>query len=265
LNNHKIIMEQTLVTPSDFAPSETTLADKVVLITGAASEIGSAVALATAKSGAIVLMLDRKQRSMSALYDAICDRGLEEPMMIEFDMARADSSAYDSLGASLLKQFPEIHGLVHCAIWGAPLTPVSHAEMETWGKVLDQQLIKPMFLTKILYPGLNHLHPASVIYTVLDVGRAGRAYWGAVGAAFAGIENLSESTSSEFTNYQTRVNTLDPGKVKTAFRKQFYPGESGQGLRNPDDTEISKTYLYLLSDSSRQHTARRFLVTPLDD
>ena len=253
-----------LTTPPDFIPCQLTLADRVVLVTGAASEIGSAVVLAAAKSGAVVLMLDRKQRSMTALYDAICDQGLAQPMIIEFDMVRADSRAFETLGTSLLAQFPEIHGLVHCAMWGAALTPAPHAEMETWSKVLNQQLIKPMYLTKTLCPNLNHPNPASIIFTVMDIGRVGRAYWGAVGAAFAGVENLCESLSAEFFDYNTRVNTVDPGKVKTAIRKHFYPGETDKGLREANDTEIVNAYLYLLSDASNQQTAKRFSVTPLD-
>ncbi|WP_424945716.1 SDR family NAD(P)-dependent oxidoreductase [Candidatus Spongiihabitans sp.] len=167
-----------LTIPPDFTPDQSTLAERVVLVTAAASEIGSAVVLAAAKSGAVVLMLDRKQHSMTARYDAICAQGLAEPMMIEFDMVRADSDAFETLGTSLLAQFPEIHGLVHCAMWGAALTPAPHAEMEAWSKVLDQQLIKPMYLTRTLCPNLNHPNPASIIFSVMDIGRAGRGWCG---------------------------------------------------------------------------------------
>ncbi len=263
-NKYAINMKDILTTPAGFVPDNLTLAHKVVLVTGAASELGSAVVLAVAESGATVLMLDRKQRSMAPMYDSICDQGLAEPMMIEFDMARADNHAFASLGESLTEQFTKLHGLVHCAMWGAPLTPVSHAEMETWSKVLDQQLTRPMFLTRSLLPCLNHPDPASVIFTVMDIGRTGRAYWGAVGAAFAGVENLCQTLSSEILDNQTRINTLDPGKVKTATRKQFYPGESGKGLRKANDPEIINSYLYILSDQSKKHSARQFSVIPLD-
>ncbi len=249
-----------LTAPSNFAPSQSTLANSIILVTGAASEIGSAVALAAAKSGAVVLLLDRKQREMTALYDAIYEQGLAQPMMIEFDIARADADAFATLASSLFEQFPEIHGLVHCAMWSAPLTPAPLAEMEPWSKILDQQLIKPMYLTKTLCPNLNHSNPASIIFTVMDIGRTGRAYWGAVGAAYAGIENFCESLSAELFDYKTRVNTLDPGKVKTAIRRHFYPAETDKNLRLANDATIVNTYLYLLSAQSNQQTAQRFSV-----
>ena len=249
-----------LTTPPDFVPSHSTLADCVILITGATSEIGNAVALAAAKSGAIILLLDRKQRTMTSLYDAICAQGSAPPMMIEFDMLRADADAFERLGTSLLEQFPEIHGLVHCAMWSAPLTPAPLAEIEIWSKVLDQQLIKPMYLTKTLCPNLNHAKPASIIFTVMDIGRAGRAYWGAVGAAFAGVENFCESLSAELFDYKTRANTLDPGKVKTAIRRHFYPAEANDHLSTANDPKIINTYLYLLSQQSYPHSAQRFSV-----
>ena len=184
-------------------------------------------------------------------------------MMVEFDMTRADFNAFETLGGSLTTQFPEIHGLVHCAMWGAPLTPLSHAELETWSKVLDQQLVKPMYLTKTLQPNLNHSDSSSIIFTVMDIGRTGRAYWGPVGAAFAGLENLCETINAELIDYQTSAYTIDPGKVRTAIRKQFYPGESAKELRKADDTEIVNTYLYLLSDQIKNRSNGQYAVAPL--
>ncbi len=256
-------MDNILTTPADFKPDFSTLSGKTVLVTGAASEIGRAVAFAAAKSGATVLMLDRKQRPMLPYYDAICELGLAEPMLIEFDLAKADSRAFDNLAAALLATVPEIHGLVHCAMWPAPLTPLVHADMVAWAKVLEQHLVKPVFLTKSLYPGLNHSRPASIIFTTMDIGRIGRAYWGPVGAAFAGVENVCETLGAECPDYRIRVNTLDPGKVKTAIRKQFYPAESIRYLRDASDPRITNTYIYLLSDQSQHRTARRFAVMPL--
>jgi NAD(P)-dependent dehydrogenase (short-subunit alcohol dehydrogenase family) len=120
-----------------------------------------------------------------------------------------------------------------------------------------------MYLTKSLQPNINHPGLSSVIFTVMDIGRTGRAYWGPVGAAFAGLENLCETMNAELVDYQTRAYTIDPGKVKTAIRKQFYPAESRKSLRKADDFEILNTYLYLLSDQSKKFTTGRFSVAPL--
>ena len=246
-----------------FNADHVSLAGRNIIVTGAASEIGNAVSLATARSGATVVLLDRKQRELIPVYDQTCESGYPEPMMVEIDVRRAQPEGFMALADSLSQTCAEIHGLVHCAMWGSPLTPVVHGDMPVWQKILDQQLIRPMYLTRSLYPLLKHSNPVSIIFSALASGRNGSAYWGATGAAFAGIENLSQTLSREWENRNIRVNTLDCGKVKTALRKQFYPGEDIGQLRNANDCEIIRHYLYLLSDHSEHITGSQLSVPPL--
>ena len=253
-------MENHTSIPEKIDSKSITLKDKCILVTGASCEIGNALCQAAAKSGATLIILDRKQRDLIPVYDQICEAGMIEPMMVEFDTARASSDNFNALSHSLSQEFAALHGIVHCAMWGAPLTPIAHSEMEVWQKVLDQQLIRPMYLTRSLYPMLKHDSPSSIIFSVLKSGRNGNAYWGATGAAFAGIENLSQVTSSEWENQNIRINTLDCGKVKTALRKQFFPGESIQALREPGDIQIMNHFLYLLSDLSIGINAKQLKV-----
>jgi NAD(P)-dependent dehydrogenase (short-subunit alcohol dehydrogenase family) len=258
------LLDNILTIPGSFNPQPSTLANRTVLVSAAASDSGRAVCLAASAAGATVLMLDQKQRYLAPIYDEVCAQGFAEPMMIEFDLLRADPESFDQLSSSLAQAFPEVHGLVHCAIWGGPLSPLVNSNPESWSSVYLQQLVQPMLLTRSLAPLLNHGETATIVFTVMDTGRCGRAYWGSVGAAFAAVENLSETLAAEFGQYNTRSNTLDPGRVRSAIRAKFYPGENGSGLREPDDPEIMRHYLYLLSDESREYSARRFSVPSLD-
>ncbi len=256
-------MPDSIDIAENFSADPVSLAHSHIVVTGAASEIGGAVSLAAARAGAAVMLLDRKQRELIPVYDRICESGCPEPMMVEFDIRRAQPEGFMELADSLGRTCSEIHGLVHCAMWGSPLTPVAHSDMPAWQKVLDQQLIRPMYLTRSLYPLLKHDNPVSIIFSTLASGRSGSAYWGATGSAFAGIENLSQTLSREWENRNIRVNTLDCGKVKTALRKQFYPGEDTRRLRDADDPEIIRHYLYLLSGHSGHITGSQLSVPPL--
>ena len=257
-------MPDSIDIPESFSVDNLSLAGRNIIVTGAASEIGGAVSLAAARSGASVILLDRKQRELIPVYDQICEMGYPEPMMVEIDVSRAQPEGFMALVDSLSQTCAEIHGLAHCAMWGSPLTPLAHSDMPAWRTILDQQLIRPMYLTRSLYPLLKHSNPVSILFSALASGRSGSAYWGATGAAFAGIENLSQTLSREWENRKIRANTLDCGKVKTALRKQFYPGEDIGQLREADDCEVIRHYLYLLSERSEHITARQFSVPPLD-
>ena len=174
-------MPVSIDTANSFSVDKISLADRNIVVTGAASETGSAVCVAAARSGASVILLDRIQRDLIPVYDQICELGYPEPMMVEIDLRRAQPEGFMVLAESLSQTCAEIHGLVHCAMWGSPLTPVAHSDMPAWQKILDQQLIRPMYLTRSLYPLLKHSNPVSIIFSVLASGRSGSAYWGATG------------------------------------------------------------------------------------
>jgi len=232
------------------------LAGKNVVITGAGSDLGRSISIAAARYGASVAMLDRKQRDMNSAYDIICDSGYPEPMIVEFDILKSSEQDFQLLADSLAAEIKALNGLVHCAMWGAPLAPVILSSMDIWQKTLDQSLIRPMYLTKSLLPSLNGKQQASIIFPVIDVGRKGRAYWGALGCAFAGIENLCETLADECENCNTRVNTLDCTRIRTAVRKKFYPAESVGHLLESDDDLVTESFVRLLSEGETSNGAR---------
>jgi NAD(P)-dependent dehydrogenase (short-subunit alcohol dehydrogenase family) len=75
--------------------------------------------------------------------------------------------------------------------------------------------------------------------------------------AYAGVENLMQMWASELeTNTPVRVNSIDPGAVRTELRAKAYPGEPPERLPTPD--RIVPAYLYLLGPDSRGITGQQF-------
>ena len=245
--------------PESFEPNQGTLNNRHILVTGAASEIGRALCLKIADCGGTVLMLDRVSREMNATYDEIVSAGQPEPLLIEFDQQKAATGDYQALYQGLSQSISSLDGLAHCAMWGAPLSPVVNSQDENWAKVFNQQVLRPLTLTRTLAPLLNHDNFSAVVFNVLDVGRSPRPNWGPVSAAFAGLENLAQVLSMEWVDHDTRVNTLDCGPVRTALRTQFYPGENPSSLPGPEDSRITSALVYLLSPEN-EHSGKMFRV-----
>ena len=217
-----------------------------IAVTGAGAEIGGALCSALAAAGVEVVMIDRKERQMSAVYDAICSTGGPEPLMVEFDLVKSEASQFEQLGSALQDQVPALHGLVHAAFWGAPLTPIALSDLATWNRVLDQNLARPVFLTRVLYPLLQVTPQSAVIFSTLDCGTRGRAYWGSLGAAFAGIGNVAATLEDEWSESGISVGTVDCSTVRTAVRKKFYPAATEDDLTDPADPAFIGQYLALL-------------------
>jgi len=116
---------------------------------------------------------------------------------------------------------------------------------------MQVNLNAPYLLTRACLDALSRSENASVIFTTSDVARSGRAYWGAYAIAGAAIENLTRVWTRELAASKTiRMNTLDPGAVRTALRNRAYPGEDPSLLPPPE--AVMSAYLYLMGPDSRE-------------
>jgi NAD(P)-dependent dehydrogenase (short-subunit alcohol dehydrogenase family) len=66
------------------------------------------------------------------------------------------------------------------------------------------------------------------------VARSPTAYWGALGATKAGMENLVRTWAAETAKTNLRVNLFDPGAVRSKMRGAAFPGENPASLPGPE-------------------------------
>lgn len=233
------------------------LAGRVILVTGAGDGIGRAVALAFAAHRAQVILLGRTQQKLEQVYDEIERRGGVAPALLPFDLGAADPALYAAAAQTLEREFGRLDGLLHNAAELGTLTPIEFYPPDTWNRVLHVNLTAPFLLTRACLPLLKRSPDASVVFTSADVGRQARAYWGAYGAAAFGTEGLMQTLADELAaNTRVRVNSIDPGAVRTRLRAQAYPAEP-QGAVPPPES-VTATYLYLMGPESRGVTGRKF-------
>ncbi|HET9122025.1 MAG TPA: YciK family oxidoreductase [Acidiferrobacteraceae bacterium] len=238
-----------------YQPTPELLKHRTILVTGAGSGIGRAVALGCAGAGATVILLGRTVSRLEQVYDEIEQIGAPTPAITPLNLATAGTAQYDELGAALESTFGELHGLVHCASDLGELGPLATYDFEAWQRVMQVDVQAPYILTRLLLPLLDKTADGSVIFTTADVGRRGRAYWGAYGVAQFALEGMVQIWADELQGAgRVRFNTLDPGPVRTAMRAAAYPAELPDTLARPED--VVTPYLYLLGADSRGRTGR---------
>jgi NAD(P)-dependent dehydrogenase (short-subunit alcohol dehydrogenase family) len=242
---------------TDWNPAPDLLKDRVILVTGAGDGIGRACARAFAAHGATLILLGRTIRKLESVYDEIEQAGHPQPAIYPLNLEGAAPKDYEDLAATLQQEFGRLDGLLHNAAMLGTLTPIVHYDVELWLKSIQVNLNAPFLLTRACLGLLMASPDASVLFTSDRVGRHGKAYWGAYGAAKAGIEGLMQTLADELeVNTRVRVNSIDPGAVRTAMRALAYPGEDPGQLPSPDD--IVKAYLYLMGAESQGRTGRQF-------
>ena len=241
----------------DYAAPAGLLADRAILITGAGGGLGGALAKACASLGANVLLSGRNVRKLEAVYDSIVAAGGPRPSIAPLDMERADASHYGALADAVRNEFGRLDGLVHAAALLGERSPIEHYDVVTWLKVMHVNVNAAFILTQALLPMLRVSQDASVVFTTSGVSVRGRAYWGAYAASKFAVEGLMQVLADETdTATSMRVNSVNPGGIRTQMRARAFPGEVPDALPTPE--QVLGPFLYLLGPDGRGTTGRRF-------
>jgi NAD(P)-dependent dehydrogenase (short-subunit alcohol dehydrogenase family) len=105
-------------------------------------------------------------------------------------------------------------------------------------------------LTQFLIPALKKSDDARILFLSSSVGRKARAYWGAYSVSKFGLEGLAMTLSEELEKTKIKVNTINPGKMRTEMRRTAYPAEDASTLPKPE--EKSSVIVYLLSKEAER-------------
>ncbi len=241
------------------APAE--LTGRVIAITGAGSGIGRAVALACVGHQASVILIGRHAPALEAVHSEIASAGNTQASIALLDLEKAVARDYDAIADAVLERYGRLDGLLHNAGLLGTLTPIEHYDVPTWCRVLHVNLTAAFALTQVLLPALKKSPDASIVFTASSVGRRGRAYWGAYAVSKFGLEGLAQVLSAELENVShVRVNTLNPGRARTAMRRQAYPAEDLESVPLP--AAITGAYIALLGPASRGVTGQAFDAQP---
>jgi NAD(P)-dependent dehydrogenase (short-subunit alcohol dehydrogenase family) len=251
--------------PRRHQPAADELKGRVIMVTGAGAGIGRAVALALAAAGAEVILLGRTVRKLEAVHAEIAQltqgSGTPEASIVPLDLERALAADYEAVTAAVEKRYGRLDGLLHNAALLGALTPIEQYEVPMFMRVMHVNLTAAFVLTQHLLPLLRASQDAAVLFTSSAVGKRGRAYWGAYSISKFAVEGLAQVLAHELDGTTTvRVNTIDPGKVRTSMRRQAYPSEAAESLPTPES--LTAPYLALLGPASRGITGQRFSAQP---
>jgi NAD(P)-dependent dehydrogenase (short-subunit alcohol dehydrogenase family) len=233
--------------PKQFTPERDLLKGRVILITGAGSGLGRALAIECARAGASVILSGRTGAKLERVYDEIEALGAPQPAIATLDLAVATAADYDGLARVIGDEFGRLDGLVHAAGLLGDRSPLEQYDVPTWCKVLHVNLTAPFILTQVLLSNLRKSEDASVIFVSSGVVKQPRPFWGAYAVAKTGLEAVRSMLAEELEgDANIRVNSVNPGRMRTAMRAAAYPAEDPNTVPPPES--VSGPFLYLLSE-----------------
>jgi len=232
------------------------LAEKVCVITGAASGIGAETALLFEEEGARVVGADISPVSAGSLQLEV-DVGDEEQVRGMYERTRAEFGRIDVL-------------FNNAGINPSDDTSVLETSLEAWQRVQDTNLRSVFLCCKHGIPHLLAAGGGSVVNTASFVAVMGAATSQiSYTASKGGVLALSRELGIEFARRGVRVNALCPGPVDTPLLRKLFANDPEQAARRlvhvpmgrfAEPREIAQGALFLASDESSYVTASTFLV-----
>jgi NAD(P)-dependent dehydrogenase (short-subunit alcohol dehydrogenase family) len=239
------------------------MAGKVVLITGAASGIGVAIARRCVAEGGKVLCADRNEAGAAALAGELGDAAVSVGCDVT-DLA----SARDAVELAHAR-FGRLDGLVHNA--AAPSTDGTVVDLDEslWRLELDVSLTGAFLMSKFAVPLIAAGGGGSVVLVASQFASVAVGKAVAYCAAKAGLAHLAKAMAIDHAGESVRVNSLSPGAVATARLLTRWPdleaANAGLGpahllgrIAQPD--EIAAAAVFLLSSDASFVTGTDMLV-----
>jgi len=187
------------------------------LITGAASGIGRAIALALAQEGADLYLVDIDKEGLAITAEAVGRLGVE---VITYVCDLADPKQVGSVVTSVRSAWNRLNILVNNA-GTAYYGPTHEMTGDQWDKILRVNLLTPIQLVRELLPVLSaqdeaHIVNVSSIFGLVPM-RKGAAYQ----TSKFGLVGFSAALRAEYGRWDFGVTALCPGFVHTAMIEEF--------------------------------------------
>jgi NAD(P)-dependent dehydrogenase (short-subunit alcohol dehydrogenase family) len=191
---------------------------KAALVTGAGGGLGQAVAVALAKSGADVCIVDVKEDGLAETAQKIAAMG-RQALVHPADLALAANCA--SCVDATISAFGRLDAL--CNVAGVLRLANSHEmPLDEWNFVMAVNLTAPFLLSQVAIPHLLKTSGAIVNVTSLAA-HIGEAYAAAYCASKAGLMQLTKAMAMEYMKTPVRINAISPGGMMTPIGANFIP------------------------------------------
>lgn len=227
---------------------------KVALVTGAASGIGRATALALARDGARVLVADRDGAGVQAVAKAIAEAGGE---------ARASETdvAQPAQVEAMVRAAVDAFGRLDCAVNGAGIlaTPalLHDLDLEAWQRTLAVNLTGVFLCMQQELRVMRAQGSGSIVNVSSGGGVLGTPALGHYCASKHGVLGLTKTGAMENARSGVRVNAICPGSTDTPMlqgfmgssadaRKMILASAPSGRLGTPE--EVAEAAVWLCSD-----------------
>ena len=221
---------------------------KTVIVTGAGSGIGRAVAARVAAEGGKVVAVDISQERLDAAV-------AEMPGAVA---VAGDITSEDSIAKIVAAADGRVDGLANVAGIMDDMTPLHEVSDAVWSRVMAVNVEGTFRLTRAVLPLMLEAGGGSIVNVASEAGLRGSAAGLAYTTSKHAVVGLTKSTSFMYAAKNIRVNAVAPGPVATGIEASFASelGQERVGLAMTilppiaEPAQLAASITWLLSDDA---------------
>lgn len=235
------------------------LTGKTILVSGASSGIGKAVAIEASKMGGNICITGRNVERLNNTFSQLNGTG---HIQIIADL-QTDNGIIE-----LTEKVPELDGIVHCAGIFKPMT-FQFSGKEILNEVMGINFNSPAILSQRLFKQKKIKKGASIVFISSVSGVFCSSLGSSVYSASKGaINGLVKGMALDLAQKLIRVNSVNPGMIDTNIfeegaitREQLKEDINRYPLKRfGKPVEVAFLVIYLLSDASVWMTGSSLLI-----
>ncbi|NOS55626.1 MAG: SDR family oxidoreductase [Cyclobacteriaceae bacterium] len=232
------------------------LRNKVVVITGAGSGIGRALAVAFSKEGARLALNEFNPVTLNETVDLI-GKGTEV-FPVSFDVA--DKDAMFSFAKSVKERFGQIDVMINNAGVSIGEYPLHQIDLDMFERVMDVNFYGMLYGSRAFIPYLIE-QPESSLFNVSSVfGLTGIIHSSAYCASKFAVYGLNQSLIQEHKNSSLTIHSVHPGGIKTNIARNAVDYNEAHEAFHQQFLKLSPEYAATVIISGIKKKRKRILI-----
>jgi NAD(P)-dependent dehydrogenase (short-subunit alcohol dehydrogenase family) len=221
----------------------------VIVITGAAGNLGGACIEAFRTAGARLILLDRSPDRLARLHP---DLAGSPNALFSQPVDVTDPASVQSGLAEGLNRFGRIDGLINIAGGYRAGTPTHETPISDWDYMLNLNARSVFVVCQAVIPGMIKQKSGRIVNISSRAALGGGAGQAAYSVSKTAVLRLTESMAAELKESGINVNCVLPGIIDTPQNRAAMPGADFSHWVAPE--AIADVILFLASDAARAVT-----------
>ena len=199
------------------------MSNKVLMISGATSSIGSEVVKELSKKNYDLVLMARSKKKLMNLCESVSVNNSNSILPINMDLYNTKNNDYMNLQTFLENKIKKIDNFISFTSHFDKIEPILSISQESFIKTFQINFFSQIQLINVLKNLLEKSQKPSVVFTLESNSLSKKSYYGSFGLSIQLLSRTIKLLNEE--NKKINFFGLIPGPIKSNIRKKMFPGE----------------------------------------